>query len=59
VDGNKRLAWAAARVFLHINGVPVVAVNVDDAEKFVFAVAGGELREVAAIADRLRRLYEP
>jgi len=57
IDGNKRLAWAAARVFLAHNGVPLHDVDVDAAEAFVLAVAAGELTEVADIGRRLRQLY--
>ena len=57
IDGNKRLAWTAARVFLAINAVPLKDVDVDEAEKFVMAVADGSLRDVDAIAAGLRRLY--
>lgn len=57
VDGNKRLAWAAARVFLALNGVPLRGVDVDEAERFVVAVAAGVLRDVPEIASGLRRLY--
>lgn len=42
VDGNKRLAWAATRVFCLINGHDL-AFTVDDAEQLVLAVARGEL----------------
>lgn len=48
VDGNKRLAWAATRVFWLLNGHDL-AFAVDDAEALVLAVARGEL-EVADIA---------
>lgn len=48
VDGNKRLAWAATRVFCLLNGHDL-AFAVDDAEALVLAVARGEL-EVADIA---------
>ena len=52
-DGNKRLAWAAAAVFLGINGH---RVNVGDNEvvELVLAVATGELDDVVPIAARLR-----
>jgi death on curing protein len=51
VDGNKRLAWLAATVFLDINGR---TVDLDDEVAFelVMSVAAGE-PEVDAIADRL------
>ena len=57
IDGNKRLAWAAARVFLALNGVPVSVVDVDQAEALVMAVASGAVGEVAEIAHELRKLY--
>ncbi|WP_037907117.1 type II toxin-antitoxin system death-on-curing family toxin [Actinacidiphila yeochonensis] len=44
VDGNKRLAWYAAWVFLHLNGHRLrPGFDVDEAEAFVYAVAQGEL----------------
>jgi death on curing protein len=42
VDGNKRLAWAATRVFCLLNGHDL-AFSVDEAETVVVAVATGEL----------------
>jgi death-on-curing protein len=42
VDGNKRLAWSATRVFCLINGHDL-EFTVDDAETFVLAVARGDL----------------
>lgn len=57
IDGNKRLAWAAAVVFINLNtGTPVSDVDVDRAEAFVLAVANGSLTEVPLIAAELRRL---
>lgn len=53
VDGNKRLAWAAAAVFLGINGHRVTTTN-DEVVDLVLAVAAGELEDVGAIAARLR-----
>ena len=52
VDGNKRLAWAAARVFCLINGRDLT-FTVDEAEELVLAVARGELDvpEVAQAID--------
>jgi len=41
-DGNKRLAWAAARVFCLLNGHDLT-FSVDEAETMVVAVASGEL----------------
>jgi death-on-curing protein len=56
IDGNKRLAWAAAMTFLEINGRRFGPVDVDDAEHFMLAVAKGDLTEVPEIAAELRRL---
>lgn len=57
IDGNKRLAWAAAVVFVKLNeGGPVPGVDVDQAEAFMIAVADGTLTEVPTIAAELRRL---
>jgi len=41
VDGNKRLAWAATRVFCLLNGRDV-EFGVDDAEALVLSVATGD-----------------
>ncbi len=57
IDGNKRLAWAAAVTFLALNGHPVPDIDVDAAEAFMLSVARGELTEVAHIEERLRALY--
>jgi death-on-curing protein len=56
VDGNKRLAWAATRVFCLLNGRDL-AFTVDDAEALVVAVARGDLDVpdiAASIAKHLR-----
>ena len=52
VDGNKRLAWSATRVFCLLNGRDLV-FDVDEAEALVQAVARGELEasEIAAIIE--------
>jgi death-on-curing protein len=52
VDGNKRLAWAATRVFCLLNGRDL-AFDVDEAEALVQAVARGELEasEIAAVIE--------
>ena len=57
IDGNERLAWAAARVFLGLNEVPIHDVDVDQAEALVMSVASGTLSEVSDIARELRKLY--
>jgi len=56
VDGNKRLAWAATRVFCLLNGRDI-AFRVDVAEQLVLAVARGEadVPDIArAIGEHLR-----
>lgn len=52
VDGNKRLAWAAARVFLLMNGYSI-AYEVHDAEAIVVGVARGDV-DVPELADWLQ-----
>ncbi|MFB7610070.1 type II toxin-antitoxin system death-on-curing family toxin [Streptomyces gardneri] len=55
VDGNKRIAWYATWVFLHINGHPLdPAFDVDEAEKFVLDVCQGAL-DLPEIAQHLPR----
>ncbi|WP_406085793.1 type II toxin-antitoxin system death-on-curing family toxin [Streptomyces virginiae] len=53
VDGNKRIAWYATWVFLHMNGHPLDAgFDVDEAERFVLDVCQGSL-DVPKIAAQL------
>ncbi|MFE9362373.1 type II toxin-antitoxin system death-on-curing family toxin [Streptomyces sp. NPDC006978] len=53
VDGNKRIAWYATWVFLHMNGHPLDAdFDVDEAERFVLDVRQGAL-DMAKIAEQL------
>lgn len=54
VDGNKRLGWVAVRLFYKMNGTDV-HLPADDAFDLIVAVAGGELRDVPAIAAILGR----
>ncbi|MEV7424039.1 type II toxin-antitoxin system death-on-curing family toxin [Streptomyces sp. NPDC091212] len=55
VDGNKRIAWYATWVFLHLNGHPLrTDFDVDEAEQFVLSVCQGEL-EMPKIAELLPR----
>ncbi|WP_328970231.1 type II toxin-antitoxin system death-on-curing family toxin [Streptomyces sp. NBC_00239] len=55
VDGNKRIAWYATWVFLHMNGHPLDAgFDVDEAEQFVLDVCQGAL-DVPKIATKLPR----
>lgn len=51
VDGNKRLAWSAARIFCILNGRDLT-YTVDEAEAMMLAAASGEL-DVAEIASWL------
>ncbi len=48
VDGNKRLAWAATRVFCILNGRDL-AYTVDEAEDLMLAAAAGDL-DIAGLA---------
>ena len=57
LDGNKRLAWVATRVFLDLNDVQPVVVDVDLAEAFVIQVVTHELDAVEEVAKGLRALY--
>lgn len=54
VDGNKRAGWAAAEVFLALNGVHLAAsIDVDDAETSTLSIADGSLVSVEDIAAKL------
>ena len=55
VDGNKRLGWLAAAVFLDLNGFDMSSADNDAVFEFVMSVAAGDL-EVREIAERLRSL---
>jgi death-on-curing protein len=52
VDGNKRLALAAAIAFVGINGMRLTLTN-DEAYDLIMAIACGELDDVSVIAERL------
>ncbi len=52
IDGNKRLAWSATRIFCLLNGRDL-SLDVDSAERMVLAVAQGDL-DVPALAAELR-----
>nr|WP_062335977.1 Fic family protein [Herbidospora sakaeratensis] len=56
VDGNKRLGWTCAVVFLELNGETLVGTDADAAEQLVIAVTNGELDDVTEIAKTLRAL---
>jgi death-on-curing protein len=57
VDGNKRLGWLAAAVFLEINGASVAHASNDDVYELVMSVATGEL-QFDEIAQRLARFVQ-
>jgi death-on-curing protein len=59
VDGNKRQAWMATVVFLHVNGAPMLHVDQDAAYTLVVDVASGAEDGVEGIAARLRALHRP
>ena len=58
VDGNKRLAWAAALVFYDLNGFELEASSVDDAVELVVTVATGN-PELTKLAERLATWTSP
>ena len=53
IDGNKRLGWVSVRLFYRLNGRDLHA-PIDDAFDLVVEIAGGSVRDVPAIAARLR-----
>ena len=58
VDGNKRTAWAAAWVFLEVNGQPLrEPLDEDAAEELVLAAAQGnvELPDIATALEKFIR----
>jgi death-on-curing protein len=58
VDGNKRMAFAAAAVFLRMNGY-ALEVDADDAERFLIEVVIKGRAEVSDIAAWLERFLVP
>lgn len=58
VDGNKGLGWVAVRLFYRLNGEDIHP-EPDEAFDLVVRIAGGELDDVAAIADQLRSWRAP
>lgn len=57
VDGNKRTAWVAARLFLRINACPL-AFEKEDAIRMMLALAAGDLSE-EELADWFRQHILP
>ena len=55
IDGNKRLGWLAAAVFLEINGVPASRASNEEVYELVMDLAAGS-QSIAAIAARLQHL---
>lgn len=55
-DGNKRLAWLAAKAFLRLNGTKVGAAPTSSAYDLVIDVTTGEIMEVPVIAELLKKL---
>lgn len=58
VDGNKRMALAAAIAFYGLNGLRLTLSN-DEAYRLVMAVATGQLDDIDAIAAELERGSAP
>lgn len=58
IDGNKRLALAAAIAFLGLNGWRLTLTN-DAAYDLVIAVASGAIRDVATIAAAISDNMQP
>lgn len=58
IDGNKRLALAAAIAFLGLNGWRLTLTN-DAAYDLVIAVASGAIRDVATIAAAISDDMQP
>jgi len=58
VDGNKRVAFAATAVFLRMNGYKL-AVDTDEAERFLIDDVINGRAEVAVISDWLERFLVP
>lgn len=54
VDGNKRMAWTATKLFLGFNGIALRAPSPDAGERFVLEVVAGSL----ALPDIAQRLAD-
>jgi death-on-curing protein len=53
MDGNKRLAWSAGRMFCILNSKDLL-LTIDDAEQLILEIARGEI-DVQAISVRIAR----
>ena len=51
VDGNKRLGWLAAAVFLDLNGVDTTVIDNDDVFRLVMSAAEGHhgIEEISSL----------
>jgi death-on-curing protein len=58
VDGNKRMAWAATKLFLRFNGIALRAPSPGDGERFVLDVIE-DSPAVTAMAERLASWSSP
>lgn len=58
VDGNKRMAWAATKLFLRFNHISLRAPSPEVGERFVLGVVDGSLA-VPEIADLLTSWSTP
>jgi death-on-curing protein len=58
VDGNKRMAWAATKLFLRFNNLALRAPSPEAGERFVLDVVDGSLA-VQEIAERLASWSTP
>ncbi|MGN6608054.1 MAG: type II toxin-antitoxin system death-on-curing family toxin [Jatrophihabitans sp.] len=60
IDGNKRLAWVAMRLFVIFNGEDVRAPSPAEGDVFVRAVAQGQLQldRIAATLEQWKRPAE-
>ena len=56
IDGNKRLGWLSAAVFLEVNGVKALRISNDDVYDFVIWVAATS-PAIEEIVARLRVLF--
>ena len=55
IDGNKRLGWLAAAVFLDINSIPTTTAANNDVYQLVIDIAAGD-PPLDETAQRLRRI---
>lgn len=58
VDGNKRMAWAATKLFLRFDGIALRAPSPEVGERWVLDVVAGSLT-VREIAQRLESWSTP